>query len=72
MLLTCATLAAYAPRRHAAGHFRQSWFGAALHPVGVAALLAIQWFSIARSLIGKPVGWKGRAHPSTPGASTDG
>ena len=72
VLLAVATLAAYAPRLHAAAHFRQSWLGAVLHPVGVSVLLAIQWFSVACSLIGKPVGWKGRAHPSTPGVPADG
>lgn len=66
-LLSVATVAAMAPRLHAAVHFRQSPLGAVLHPVGVACLLMVQWFSIARSAVGKPVGWKGRAHPLTPG-----
>ncbi len=66
-LLGVATLAAFAPRFHAAVHFRQSGLGAVLHPVGVACLLMVQWFSVARSAVGKPVGWKGRAHPLTPG-----
>jgi glycosyltransferase involved in cell wall biosynthesis len=46
--------------------FRSSLLGALLHPVGVAALLAIQWFAAYRALVGRPVGWKGRAHPRLP------
>ncbi len=51
------------PRLDAAWRFRASWLGAALHPVGVAALVAIQWYATARAWVGKPVGWKGRSHP---------
>ena len=47
----------------AARRFRASWPGAALHPAGVLVLLAIQWFAVWRALVGRPVGWKGRAHP---------
>lgn len=55
-----AVLLAYAPRIHAAVRFRQSWLGAVLHPLGVAALLAIQWYALGRAVCGRPVGWKGR------------
>ena len=40
--------------------FRQSMLGVLLHPVGVVALLAIQW----RAVLGRPVGWKGRERPN--------
>lgn len=40
--------------------FGQSWLGAALHPVGVAALVAIQWYALGRRLAGRPFAWKGR------------
>lgn len=49
------------PRLDAARRFRQSWVGSVLHPFGVLLLLAVQWYAVFRSLIGKPVGWKGRA-----------
>ncbi len=47
-----------------AGRFRQSWLGALLHPIGVLILLGIQWFAAYRAAVGRPVGWKGRGHPS--------
>ncbi len=47
-----------------AWRFRQSWLGAVLHPAGVLILLAIQWYATARAWAGRPVGWKGRPHPS--------
>jgi hypothetical protein len=31
-----------------------------LHPLGVAGLLAIQWYSRIRILLGRPVPWKAR------------
>jgi hypothetical protein len=71
-LLGVATVASYAPRLHAAWRFRQSWLGAVLHPLGVACLLAIQWFSVLRSAVGRPVGWKGRAHPRQLGGDAHG
>jgi glycosyltransferase involved in cell wall biosynthesis len=43
--------------------FRQSMLGVLLHPVGVLALLAVQWFAVYRAAVGRPVGWKGRARP---------
>ncbi len=61
----------YAIRFDAAARFRQSWLGAALHPLGVATLLAIQWYATARWIAGRPVGWKGRTHPGvTPAPPT--
>jgi hypothetical protein len=35
-----------------------------LHPLGVLLLIAIQWYALVRAVIGKPVGWKGRQHPT--------
>jgi hypothetical protein len=63
LLAGWATVAAYAPRFDAVRRFRQPLAGAMLHPLGVAVLLAIQWYATARALVGRPVGWKGRAHP---------
>jgi hypothetical protein len=59
-----AAASVYSTRLDAAMRFRQSWLGALLHPVGVLLLLAIQWYAVGRALIGRPVGWKGRSHPS--------
>lgn len=61
--LAAAGLLAYLPRLHATGRFGGSWLGAALHPLGVVILLAIQWYALVRAVLGRPVGWKGRRHP---------
>lgn len=53
------------PRVHGAVRFRQSWLGAALHPVGVLTLLAVQWYAAARAAAGQPIAWKGRPQPAT-------
>ncbi len=45
----------------AAARFRQSWFGAMCHPLGVLTLLAIKWIGLIRHLSGKRTEWKGRA-----------
>lgn len=46
--------------------FRQPLGGALLHPVGVLALLAIQWLALVRQLAGKPAVWKGRSYGAAP------
>jgi hypothetical protein len=56
----CALL----PRLVAIQKFRQPLVSAWLHPPGILALLAIQWFALAKSLLGKPSEWKGRAYPA--------
>jgi hypothetical protein len=63
MLSALATMAAYYPRVDAVKRFRQSAFGAMLHPVGIVVLLAIQWYALLRALLGQPSGWKGRRYP---------
>ena len=52
----------YLPRVIAAVRFRQSWSGAAAHPLGVAFFLAVQWAAFARKLGGRPAGWRGREY----------
>ncbi len=65
VIAVCAAIVlCYLPRFDAAIRFRQSWLGAVMHPVGVAVLLGIQWYALIRTVIGKPVGWKGRTHPN--------
>ncbi len=61
LLALIGTVAAFLPRFIAAVHFRQSLLGAVLHPVGICALVAIQWFAFFRSLGERPALWKGRS-----------
>jgi hypothetical protein len=56
-----AVAACYLPRVLAAVRFRQSWRGVVLHPVGVAALLVLQWYALGRKLLGYRATWKERA-----------
>jgi hypothetical protein len=60
ILAALATAAAFFPRLLAVVRFRQSLPGALLHPVGICALVAIQWFAFFRSLRRRPSVWKGR------------
>lgn len=53
-----------APRFGCVWVYKQSWLGALFHPVGVLLMLAIQWYATVRVWVGRPVGWKGRTHPS--------
>lgn len=50
------------PRWFAVRRFRQPALGALLHPVGIVALLAIQWQALARWWLRVPSDWKGRAY----------
>ena len=45
-----------------AWRFRQPVLSAILHPLGVAALLIVQWASLLRALRGRPSTWRGRAY----------
>ena len=65
-LALIATAAAYLPRLIAVTRFRQSVLGALLHPIGICALVAIQWFAFLRSLRGRPTVWKGRSYSPVP------
>ncbi len=46
-----------------AWRFRQPVVSAMLHPVGVAALLGLQWAALLRAASGRPATWRGRAYP---------
>ncbi len=59
--VVAAAVVAYSTRFTVTWRFRQSWWGAVLHPLGVLIVMAIQWYALVRSLAGKPVAWKGRA-----------
>lgn len=61
-LAAVATFAAFFPRFIAAARFRQSLLGAVLHPVGICALVAIQWFALFGSFRQRPAVWRGRSY----------
>jgi glycosyltransferase involved in cell wall biosynthesis len=60
--VVAAVCGAWLPRMLAASRFRQDWRGAALHPLGILALLAVQWYALLRKLTGGAVSWKDRAY----------
>jgi hypothetical protein len=59
-LAACAC--AYLLRALLAWRFRQSWLSVALHPLGVAALLVLQWTAMLRAVCGVKATWRGRAY----------
>jgi hypothetical protein len=56
------TGAAFLPRLLAVVRFRQPLDSALLHPLGICALLGIQWFAFLRSLQQHPAVWKDREY----------
>lgn len=65
-LSAAAIVLSFIPRIGCAIKYRQSWLGVVFHPIGVLLMLAIQWYATIRAWVGRPVGWKGRGHPSLP------
>jgi hypothetical protein len=59
-----AAVLSYLPRLLGVRRFRQPIAGALLHPAGVLALVAIQWYALGRALVGRPSTWKGRPYPT--------
>ena len=47
-----------------AWRFKQPFVSALLQPLGVLALLAVQWFSLFRAARGGRATWRGRAYPA--------
>jgi len=47
-----------------AWRFKQSFWSALLHPIGVAALIVLQWSGLLRAAAGRPATWRGRAYPA--------
>lgn len=68
--LGAALLASYGVRAAGMIRFRQSFLGAILHPVAVFVFVVLQWFALARYLIGRPASWKDRAYNSALAART--
>jgi len=62
LLTAVAAGLAYLPRLLAVRLFRQPLGSALLHPLGVIALLAIQWHALVRHLAGRPSEWRGRSY----------
>jgi hypothetical protein len=52
-----------------ARRFRQSWLNIPLHPVSIATLTAVQWWSLWLDRTGRR-GWKGRVAGSATGSAT--
>lgn len=61
-IATIALLMGLIVRGTSALRFRQPLMSVVLHPLGIAALLAIQWAAIIKSWFGRPAEWKGRAY----------
>ena len=59
-----ACILSLATRLILAWRFQQPVVSALLHPVGVAALLALQWAALLRAASGRPATWRGRAYPA--------
>ncbi len=57
-----ASVISLAPRLVSVWLFRQPFGSALLHPLGVLALLGIQWLALLRQFAGKPSEWKGRKY----------
>jgi hypothetical protein len=57
-----ASVISLAPRLVSVWLFRQPLGAALLHPLGVLALLGIQWLALLRHFAGKPSEWKGRKY----------
>lgn len=68
MLAATAVVLAWLPRGIAVWKFHQPFGAALLHPLGVTALLWIQWIALVRWLTGRPAEWKGRRY--LPAAAT--
>jgi len=59
-LAALATAMSFAARAACAARFRASALGVVFHPVGVAVLVAIQWWARLQATAGLTTAWKGR------------
>ncbi len=71
LVLTAPSTAAYIAlvlsiglRLVLAARFQQPVPSALLHPLGILALLAVQWAALFRAARGRPATWRGRAYPA--------
>ncbi|MFC5860905.1 glycosyltransferase [Acidicapsa dinghuensis] len=49
-------------RLFATWHYRASWYGALLHPIGIFLLLVLQWSALLGKLFGRRAVWKEREY----------
>jgi hypothetical protein len=63
-LLGGSVIASIASSMFCAMRFRQDWSSGLLRPVGIAMLIAIQWYALVSKLVGAGPSWKGRVYPS--------
>ncbi len=61
-ILLVAVILTYVPRILGVVRFRQPILSAMLHPVGVAYVMAIQWYALGRKLLGMQANWRGRTY----------
>ena len=66
-LLGIAVVGSYLPRVIAVRRFKQPWVSAVLHPLGILMLLGVQWYALARQVLGRPVEWRARSYSSGTG-----
>ncbi|MBS0278386.1 MAG: glycosyltransferase [Proteobacteria bacterium] len=66
LIAAVAAVFAYLPRVAGRTRFGHTWLSVALHPLGIAVLLILQWYALVRSLTGGPAQWKGRSYHATP------
>ena len=64
LLAALACLCWLAARLILARRFTQPLLSALLHPIGIAALLVVQWAALLRAASGRPATWRGRAYPA--------
>ncbi|MBB5692440.1 glycosyltransferase [Muricoccus pecuniae] len=67
-LAAAALVLTYLTRAAITWRAREPSWTIPLHPATVAVALAIQWTALARSALGRPAGWKGRAYSAADGA----
>ena len=63
-IAAAACLCWLAARLILARRFRQPIVSAVLHPLGIAALLVVQWGALLRAASGGKATWRGRAYPA--------
>ncbi len=61
-LAIAACACSWGLRAMLAWRFKQSWISVLLHPVGMVALLALQWAALLRAASGVKATWRGRAY----------
>ena len=71
-LLTDGEVVLRREHQHWLSLFLESRLSLLLWGLGILALLAIQWYATWRAVAGRPVGWKGRGHPSATAATGSG